>query len=51
MEILDYSEERNLIMQVFKEVHRDVSVHFDFATTDALCTNLTLGSHFLITID
>jgi hypothetical protein len=28
---------------VFKEVHRDVSVHFDFATTDSLRTVLSFG--------
>ena len=48
LDVLDYSKERDLLMQVFKEVHRDVSVHFDFATTDTLCTTLTLGSHLLI---
>jgi hypothetical protein len=48
MDVLDYSKERDLLMQVFKEVQRDVSVHFDFATTDTLCTTLTLGSHLLI---
>ena len=44
LEVLDYNAERELLMQVFKEVHRDVSVHFDFATTDALRTALTLGT-------
>ena len=44
LEVLDYSAERELLMQVFKEVHRDVSVHFDFATTDVLRTALTLGT-------
>jgi hypothetical protein len=32
---------------VFKEVHRDVSVHFDFATTDTLRTVLSLGCRAL----
>jgi len=43
LEILDYSAEREMMIQVFKEVHRDVAVHFDFATTDSLRTALTLG--------
>ena len=43
LEVLDYSAERELLMQVFREVHRDVAVHFDFATTDALRTALSLG--------
>ena len=52
LEVLDYSAERELLMQVFKEVHRDVSVHFDFATTDVLRTALTLGTcRLLIMID
>jgi hypothetical protein len=48
LEVLDYSAERELLMQVFKEVHRDVSVHFDFATTDVLRTALTLGTRSLL---
>jgi hypothetical protein len=52
LEVLDYSAERELLMQVFKEVHRDVSVHFDFATTEKLRTALTLGTcRILIMID
>jgi hypothetical protein len=47
LDVLDYIKERDLLMQVFKEVRRDVSVHFDFATTDALCTTLSLGSRLL----
>lgn len=43
LEMLDYTTERELLMQVFKEVHRDVSVHFDFATTDTLRTALSFG--------
>jgi hypothetical protein len=41
--MLDYTSERELLMQVFKEVHRDVNVHFDFATTDTLRTALSFG--------
>lgn len=47
LQVLDYNAERELLMQVFKEVHRDVSVHFDFATTDALRTALSLGCKLL----
>lgn len=43
LEMLDYTNERELLIQVFKEVHRDVSVHFDFATTDTLRTALSFG--------
>jgi hypothetical protein len=35
--------ERGILIQVFKEVHRDVSVHFVFATTDSLRTALSFG--------
>lgn len=42
-QILDYSQERDILIQVFREVHRDVAVHFDFATTDTLRTLLSLG--------
>jgi hypothetical protein len=47
LDVLDYNKERDLLMQVFKEVRRDVSVHFDFATADALCTTLSLGCRLL----
>eukprot|EP01038_Epipyxis_sp_PR26KG_P008817 gene8817-11905_t len=43
LEVLDYSAERDILIQVFKEVHRDVNVHFDFATTDTLRTLLSLN--------
>eukprot|EP01034_Spumella_vulgaris_P022664 gene22664-28808_t len=43
LEVLDYTAEREILIQVFKEVHRDVSVHFDFATTDSLRTALSFG--------
>eukprot|EP00428_Durinskia_dybowskii_P077265 CAMPEP_0170354716 /NCGR_PEP_ID=MMETSP0117_2-20130122/257_1 /TAXON_ID=400756 /ORGANISM="Durinskia baltica, Strain CSIRO CS-38" /LENGTH=1034 /DNA_ID=CAMNT_0010608705 /DNA_START=686 /DNA_END=3790 /DNA_ORIENTATION=+ len=43
LEMLDYTSERELLIQVFREVHRDVNVHFDFATTDSLRTALSFG--------
>jgi hypothetical protein len=43
LEVLDYASERELLIQVFREVHRDVNVHFDFATTDSLRTALSFG--------
>eukprot|EP00981_Chlorochromonas_danica_P015436 scaffold12089_cov176-Ochromonas_danica.AAC.14 len=47
LEVLDYSSERDTLIQVFKEVHRDVAVHFDFATTDRLRTMLSFGCRAL----
>jgi hypothetical protein len=47
LETLDYSSERDTLIQVFKEVHRDISVHFDFATTDSLRTLLSFGCKVL----
>jgi hypothetical protein len=43
LEVLDYTSERDTLIQVFKEVHRDIAVHFDFATTDTLRTILSFG--------
>jgi hypothetical protein len=43
LEVLDYTSERDALIQVFKEVHRDISLHFDFATTDTLRTILSFG--------
>ena len=36
LEMLDYATERDALYHVFREVQRDVSVRFDFATTDSL---------------
>lgn len=43
LEVLDYCAERDILIQVFREVHRDVCLHFDFATTDSLRTALSFG--------
>lgn len=47
LEILDYMRERECIVQVFREVNRDLSVRFDFATTDSLTTALSLNCRAL----
>eukprot|EP01034_Spumella_vulgaris_P001148 gene1148-1522_t len=47
LEVLDYSAERNILIQMFKEGHRDVLVHFDFATTDSQRTTLSYGCKVL----
>ena len=39
--------ERDTLIQVFKEAHRDVALHFDFATTNRLRTLLSLGCRAL----
>ena len=44
LESLDHVEERDALVQVFREAQRDVNLHFDFATADALRTLLSLGS-------
>ncbi len=43
LEVLDYTAERKILSLVFKEVRRDVTAHFDFATTDSLRTALSFG--------
>ena len=47
IEMLDYGAERDMLCQLFREVRRDISVHFDFATTDRLRTAVTLGCRAL----
>jgi hypothetical protein len=51
LEVLDYTAEREILSLVFKEVRRDVSAQFDFATTDSLRTALSFGcgvSHLML---
>jgi hypothetical protein len=31
LEALDYTSKRDTLIQIFKEVHRDIAVHFDLA--------------------
>jgi hypothetical protein len=45
--MLDYISERDQLIQVFKEVNRNISVAFDFATTDKLRTALSFGCRAL----
>ena len=45
--MLNYRGERDQILQVFQEVHNDVSVCFDFATTNAMRTSLSFGCRAL----
>ena len=45
--MLDYISERDQLLQVFKEVNRNISVGFDFATTDKLRTALSFGCRAL----
>ena len=40
---LDYRSERDALVQVFREVHRDLSVSFDFATTSSLINAVQMG--------
>ena len=40
---LDYASERDALVEVFKEVHRDVSLCFDFATTEKMRDALSCG--------
>lgn len=47
MEVLDYASERDSLIQVFKEAHRDVALHFDFATTNTLRTLLSFNCRAL----
>lgn len=47
LEVLDHTGEREMLIQVFKEVHRDISLHFDYATTDSLRTALSFGCRAL----
>ena len=47
IEMLDYGSERDMICQLFREVRRDIAVHFDFATTDKLRTAVTMGCRAL----
>eukprot|EP01035_Chromulina_nebulosa_P018081 gene18081-23729_t len=47
LELLDYAAERDALVQVFREVHRDICLNFDFATIDTLRTSLTLGCRAL----
>jgi hypothetical protein len=47
VEMLDYSSEREEIIQVFREVQRDISVNFGFATTESLRTALSLSCRTL----
>ena len=47
LEILDYDSERDAITKLLTEVHRDISVSFQFATTDSLRTALSLGCRAL----
>jgi hypothetical protein len=44
---LPYNVERDAIIQVFKEVHRDNNVSFGFATTDTIRTAVTMGCRAL----
>lgn len=43
IQTLDYAGEREALVQVFHEAKRDVGLRFDFATTEALRTVVTLG--------
>jgi hypothetical protein len=45
--MLDYSSERSSLVQVFKEVNRDVELRFGYATTDSLRTALSTGCRAL----
>ena len=47
LEVLDYGAERDALSHVFREVQRDISVIYDFATTDALRTALSFGCRAL----
>jgi hypothetical protein len=47
LERLDYASERDALSAVFKEVRRDVSLCFDFATTDSMRTALSCGCRAL----
>ena len=47
LEILDYSTERDALVHVLREVNKDISVVFEFATTDALRTALSIGCRSL----
>eukprot|EP01041_Mallomonas_annulata_P000472 gene472-882_t len=47
IEMLDVAGERETLLQVFREAQRDVTVSFDFATTDTLRTAVTLGCRAL----
>lgn len=47
IETLDYANEREVLVHVFKEAQRDISVRFDFATTDILRSAVTLGCRAL----
>jgi hypothetical protein len=47
LDTLDYRAERDALLQVFREVHKDISVNFDFATTDSLRTALSFGCRAL----
>ena len=47
LERLDYESERDTIIQVLTKVHRNISVCFQFATTDNLRTALSLGCRAL----
>lgn len=47
IEMLDFGDERETIVQAFKEAQRDVSINFDYATTDSLRTLVTLGCRAL----
>jgi hypothetical protein len=47
LDALDYTSERDALAQVFREVQRDISVCFDFATTDSIRTALSFGCRAL----
>jgi hypothetical protein len=47
LEMLNYDAERDSIIHVLKEVHRDISVCFQFATTNNLRTALSFGCRAL----
>jgi hypothetical protein len=47
LEVLDYSNERDALVQVLREVNRDISVVYEFATTDTLRTALSFGCRAL----
>lgn len=47
MEMLDFGDERDTLIQAFKEAQHEVSINFDYATTDSLRTLVTLGCRAL----
>lgn len=47
IQMLDFQSEQESLWQVFKQVQRDIYVHFDFATTHTLRTLVTMGCRAL----